>query len=250
MVNTCFKYLERAPLRRLSCESSCFSYSRISSTPDMSDYHVFLSTLQATFLLFIHGHNYKNGAFKRQITQTTSPLNALHKLVASPLLNSTERTKFRELRDTLIILQRSNPENLSSMDILRRTLPFRNVSRIFQEDMRYRGHSSPSSPIQVHGPSTRTTVSAGTSNINDTITRISRSTAGVWPSVRADWSATNLDMVRASGAGRSLPMKTQRNLEMNGHASYIRQRRLTATGVEGGTPSEDQQGERMQECFA
>ena len=188
MIRIWFKYPQKSSFTAKNMNLLARFRSLASSIPRMGDYHVFLSTLQSTFLLYIHQYSYKNGAFKQQITQKTSPLNALHRLIASPLLNSAEKDKFRELRDTLITLQQSNPESLSGADILRRTMPFRNVSAVFQADLRSRSQSSSSSPRHIESPSMIGTVMSASPPVD--ITYTSGKTIGARSSMSADWSAT------------------------------------------------------------
>ena len=194
----------------------------------MADYHIFRNTLQATFFLYIHTYNYKNGAFKTQITRETSPLNALHRIIISPLLNSAERERFRELRDTLITLQRSNPESLSGVDIMMRTMPFMNVASVFQDDMRSRSQSFSSSSISNNDPSTSPITSASTIGSNDGIAHISGGNVGTPSSGFTDWSATS----RALGAGNALTAGTPGSLRFNSQDRFAQSSRRTSNSTE------------------
>src|SRR5436190_15605618 len=90
----------------------------------MMIYEDFIKSMQATFHLAVHQHNYKNGAFKSQIAEDTPVVSALDTFIASSVLSAAEKAKFNDFRTKLICLEadRAQSHTMSESELLMRII--------------------------------------------------------------------------------------------------------------------------------
>jgi hypothetical protein len=68
-----------------------------------------LNAVQQTFYMAVHDHNFKKGAFKDQITKSTSALEAADIFLASNLLTKEEKEPIRKMRTGLAYMVARGP---------------------------------------------------------------------------------------------------------------------------------------------
>ncbi|KAJ9494604.1 hypothetical protein H2202_009856 [Exophiala xenobiotica] len=101
-----------------------------------------LNAVQQTFYMAVHDHNFKKGAFKDQITKSTSALEAADVLLASNLLTKEEKEPIRKMRTGLAYMVARGPLLTSDEAMISIANTFE-VTNIFDADRKEQGQYVP-----------------------------------------------------------------------------------------------------------
>lgn len=104
----------------------------------------FVEAVRLTIQMGVYDCNYKDGALKDVIPKNASALEGLDILLASQLLSKSDKEKVRKTRDVVFNFETGNKSaNLSTRELMLKTLPTMVFTDIFEEDMRKRGEYVP-----------------------------------------------------------------------------------------------------------
>ena len=113
----------------------------------------YLQMAKDTLVVACCHYQYKNGAFAKSVTKTTSTTDDLNIIINSPLLAANEKKAFEEARKAVISVQSMGVRD-QEFDLLRIKEigePIIALQQVIEADMKLRGQYKPPTMVQVEG---------------------------------------------------------------------------------------------------
>lgn len=165
-----------------------------------------MDAMQQTLVMAVHDYNFKDGAFKNEITNTTPCIDAMNILLNSDLLSAEEKAPVQKTRQKVLTVINRAP-NLTLLEFVK-LAGSHDITDMFEADCKKRGQYVPPFMIQKVGSDGKVEETIEITNDGEKKTKGGKH--GQYPSAPAEFNQRQEEMMSELGLGEHAKTSTHR----------------------------------------